>query len=135
LLVGLLATAAVSEGRAGGFLDEMGPGVITHVWLTFLGPEPQDWAKQGSANHQEMLLRVHWIELKKMSRKTPCFHAQYRQEYPVEQGKDYVVLETQGKGHYVGTVLAVRLRERRPRVTTMAHDRDKDWRVEPKLYR
>ena len=41
---------------------------------------------------------------------TPYFYAQYRQEYPVEKGKDYVVLETKGKGHYVGTVLAVRTR-------------------------
>jgi hypothetical protein len=40
----------------------------------------------------------------------PYFYAQYKQEYPVEQGKDYVILETKGKGHYVGTVLAVRTR-------------------------
>ena len=33
---------------------------------------------------------------------------------PVEQGKDYVVLDTEGKGHYVGTVMAVRTRS--PRV-------------------
>ena len=34
--------------------------MITHIWITFLGPEPQNWAKQGSANHQEMLLRMYW---------------------------------------------------------------------------
>ena len=41
---------------------------------------------------------------------TPYFYAQYRQEYPVKKGQDYVFLETKGKGHYVGTVLAVRTR-------------------------
>ena len=163
-------------------LDEKGPGIITHIWITFLGPEPQDWAKNGSANHQEMLLRMYWdgnprpaveaplgdffancfgqrreiislpvvvedgdayncfwqmpfrksarievlnqsekpisllyynidwIKKKSLPRDTPYFYAQYRQEYPAEHGKDYVVLETKGKGHYVGTVLAVRTR-------------------------
>ena len=172
----------IAPGATHVLLEEKGPGVITHLWLTFLGPEPQDWAKQGSANHQEMLLRMYWdgqerpaveapvgdffancfgqrsevvslpvvvedadsyncywrmpfrksarieienqsdkpigllyynidwIELEKLSRKTPYFHAQYRQEYPVVPGEDYVVLETQGRGHYVGTVLAVRTR-------------------------
>ena len=172
----------VDPGETHVLLDEKGPGVITHIWITFLGPEPQDWAKKGSANHQEMLLRMYWddskvpaveaplgdffancfgqrrevismpvvveggdayncfwrmpfrksarIEIVNQSEKpisllyynidwikkdklpedTPYFHAQYRQEYPCEHGKDYVVLETKGKGHYVGTVLAVRTR-------------------------
>jgi hypothetical protein len=163
-------------------LDAQGPGVITHIWLTFLGPEPQKWAPDGGANHQEMLLRIYydgntrpaveapvgdffancfgkrtevvslpvivedadsyncfwrmpfrksvrieivnesekalrllyynidWIKKDSISEDTPYFYAQYRQEYPVEQGKDYVILETEGKGHFVGTVLAVRTR-------------------------
>jgi len=163
-------------------MDVEGPGVITHIWMTFLGPEPHAWARQGSANHQEMLLRIYWddnerpgveapvgdffangfgrrsevismpvvvedadsyncfwhmpfrraarmeilnqsdkpisllyynidwIKHESMSKDTPYFYAQYRQEYPVQTGKDYVLLETQGKGHYVGTVLNVRTR-------------------------
>jgi hypothetical protein len=172
----------VAPGQRHVLLDEQGPGIITHIWLTFLGPEPQDWAKQGSANHQEMLLRIYWdgssrpaveapvgdffascfgerrevvslpvvveggdayncfwrmpfrksarieivnqsdkpisllyynidwLKVEKLPKSTPYFYAQYRQEYPVEHGKDYVVLETKGRGHYVGTVLAVRTR-------------------------
>jgi len=172
----------VAPGSTHVLLDERGPGVITHIWITFLGPEPQDWARNGSANHQEMLLRMYWdgdprpaveaplgdffancfgqrrevislpvvvedgdayncfwqmpfrksarievvnqsdkpisllyynidwIRKKHISKDTPYFYAQYRQEYPVEHGKDYLVLETTGKGHYVGTVLAVRTR-------------------------
>ncbi len=163
-------------------LDTKGPGVITHIWITFLGPEPQDWAPQGSANHQELMLRmfwdgnprpavespvgdffanclgerrevislpvivegsdsyncfwrmpfresarieienqsskplsllyynIDWIRLDSLPKNTPYFYAQYRQEYPARSGQDYVLLETTGKGHYVGTVLGVRMR-------------------------
>lgn len=172
----------VAPGATNVILDVKGPGVITHIWFTFLGPEPQAWAKNGSANHQEMLLRIYWdgsarpgveaplgdffanafgrrsevvslpvivedadsyncfwrmpfrksarmeivnqsdkqinllyynvdwIKLKSLPKDTPYFYAQYRQEYPAQKGRDYVVLETTGKGHYVGTVLSVRTR-------------------------
>lgn len=172
----------VQPGETHTLMDVKGPGVITHIWLTFLGPEPQAWAKDGSANHQEMLLRMYWdgnprpaveapvgdffancfgkrsevvslpvvvedadsyncywrmpfrksarveivnesakpisllyynidwIQLPKLPKTTPYFYAQYRQEYPVRKGQDYVLLETTGKGHYVGAVLAVRTR-------------------------
>ena len=172
----------VDPGKTHVLLDAQGPGVITHIWLTFLGPEPQQWAPNGAANHQEMLLRIYydgnprpgveapvgdffaacfgkrtainslpvvnddgdsyncfwkmpfrksikieivnesekairllyynidWIKKTKIAGDTPYFYAQYRQEYPVEQGHDYVILDTKGKGHYVGTVLAVRSR-------------------------
>jgi len=172
----------VEPGATHVLLDAKGPGVITHIWFTFLGPEPQMWAEKGAANHQEMLLRIYydgnprpgveaplgdffancfgkrsqvislpvcvedadsyncywrmpfrrsirievvnesdkqirllyynidWIKKDHIPDDVPYFYAQYKQEYPVEQGKDYVVLETDGKGHYVGTVLAVRTR-------------------------
>ncbi len=172
----------VAPGRRKILLDAKGPGVITHIWMTFLGPEPHPWAKNGSANHQEMLLRMYWdgnprpaveapvgdffansfgrrseivslpvivedadsyncfwhmpfrksarievvnesekpisllyynidwIKKDRIPKNTPYFYAQYRQEYPLQKGKDYVLLETRGKGHYVGTVLSVRTR-------------------------
>jgi hypothetical protein len=172
----------VPPGGTQVIMDEAGPGVISHIWITFLGPEPQNWAPQGSANHQELMLRMYWdgdtrpaveaplgdffancfgerrevislpvvvedadsynsfwrmpfrksarieienqsdkpfsmlyynidwIKLDDLPKDTPYFYAQYRQEYPVEKGRDYVLLETSGKGHYVGTVLAVRMR-------------------------
>jgi hypothetical protein len=172
----------VAPGATHTLMDVKGPGEITHIWMTFLGPEPQEWAKAGSANHQEMLLRIYWdgskrpaveapvgdffancfgkraevislpvivedadsyncfwqmpfrksarveivnqsdkpisllyynidwIKKKSLPKDTPYFYAQYRQEYPVQHGTDYVLLDTRGKGHYVGTVLAVRTR-------------------------
>jgi hypothetical protein len=172
----------VDPGKSHVVLDAKGPGVVTHIWFTFLSPEPQMWAEKGAANHQEMLLRIYydgnprpgveaplgdffancfgkrsevismpvcvedgdsyncfwrmpfrksikievvnesdkqirllyynvdWVKKDKISADTPYFYAQYRQEYPVQQGKDYLVLETEGKGQYVGTVFAVRTR-------------------------
>ncbi len=172
----------VQPGQTKVLMDVEGPGVITHIWMTFLGPEAHPWAKQGSANHQEMLLRMYWdgqdkpaveapvgdffansfgirsevislpvavedadsyncfwhmpfresarvevvnqsdkpisllyfnidwIKKDRIADEAPYFYAQYRQEYPVQKGVDYVLLETEGKGHYVGTVLSVRTR-------------------------
>ena len=50
----------VPAGQTHVLMDVEGPGVITHMWITFLGPEPHPWAKDGSANHQELLLRIYW---------------------------------------------------------------------------
>lgn len=172
----------VAPGQTHVVMDVKGPGTITHMWFTFLGPEPQAWAKNGSATHQDMLIRIYWdgskrpgveaplgdffancfgqrrevislpvvvedgdsyncfwrmpfrksarveivnqgdkpvnllyynidwIKLDHLDEDTPYFYAQYRQEYPAENGKDYVLLDTKGKGHYVGTVLGVRSR-------------------------
>ena len=55
-----------------------------------------------------------------------------------EPGKYTLRLECVGKssspqGYYLG-IESVSLRERRPRVAEMGHDKDKDWRKEPKLY-
>ncbi len=171
----------VRPGETKVVLDVAGPGEITHIWMTFLGPEPHPWAKTGAANHQEMLLRIYWdgrpepdveapvgeffgcgfgmrmevqslpvivddgdgyncfwrmpfrkaarIEIlnqsdkdiallyynidwvqKEVAEDTPYFCAQYNQAYPTEKGQDYVVLDAEGKGHYVGTTLFVRSR-------------------------
>lgn len=172
----------VPPGATHVLMDVEGPGVITHMWITFLGPEPHPWAKDGSANHQELLLRIFWdgderpgveaplgdffggcfgrrselvstaviveggdsyncfwhmpfhkscrVEIVNESEKplsllyynidwikkdalppdTPYFYAQYTQRYPTGGGEPYTLLETEGKGHYVGTVFCVRTR-------------------------
>src|SRR6185312_5691025 len=50
----------VAPGQTHVLMDEKGPGMITHIWMTFLGPEKQDWAREGSATQQDMLLRIYW---------------------------------------------------------------------------
>ncbi len=173
----------VLPGKSKVVLDVKGPGVLTHMWYTFLGPGKHPWAINGSATHQEMLIRIYydghespdievpfgdffancfgrrtevislpvivedadsynsfwpmpfrksikieivnqskekninllyynidWIKKDRLPAETPYFYAYYRQEYPTKPGGDYMILETEGKGHYVGTVLAVRTR-------------------------
>lgn len=47
-----------------------------------------------------------WQKLDQMPADAAYFHAQYRQATPAEPG-DYTLLETEGRGQYVGTVLSV----------------------------
>lgn len=171
----------VEAGETVVLADLQGPGVINHIWMTFLH-EPHRWATDGAANHQELLLRMYWdgrekpdveapvgdffascfgkrmevislpvvvedgdsyncfwkmpfrksarieivnqskkplrklyynidwVRKKKLPENTMYFCAQYRQEYPAQNGKDYLVLDAKGRGYYVGTVYAVRTR-------------------------
>jgi hypothetical protein len=171
----------VEPGETYIMADLRGPGVITHIWMTFLH-EPHRWARDGAANHQEMLFRifydgrpepdveapvgeffascfgrrmevisdrvivedgdsyncfwkmpfresirievvnqstkpirllynnVDWIQKPSLPPDTMYFCARYRQEYPAINGQDYLVLDAEGKGYYVGTVYAVRTR-------------------------
>ena len=39
----------------------------------------------------------------------------------------------QSAGYYCG-LESVRLRERRPRVAEMAHEKDRDWKIKPQVY-
>lgn len=49
---------------------------------------------------------VDYEEVSGLPRDYASFHAQYRQEYPARPG-DYLILDAEGRGHYVGTVLSV----------------------------
>ncbi len=49
---------------------------------------------------------IDYEELPSLPGDTPYFHAQYRQEYPCQPG-DYLILDAEGRGHLVGTVLSV----------------------------
>jgi hypothetical protein len=53
--------------------------------------------------------QVDYVELDELPPGTPYFHARYRQEYPAVAGRDYLVADLQGRGHYVGTVISVTL--------------------------
>ena len=53
--------------------------------------------------------QVDWVELDQLPPATPYFHARYRQEYPAQAGRDYLIADLQGQGQYVGTVMSVTL--------------------------
>ncbi len=58
---------------------------------------------------------IDWIKKQALPENTMYFCAQYRQEYPVKTDptrfdQEYLILEAEGRGYYVGTVLSVRTR-------------------------
>lgn len=50
---------------------------------------------------------IDYRELPELAPDTPYFHAQYRQETPCLPGKNYLILEADGRGHYVGCNLSI----------------------------
>jgi hypothetical protein len=54
---------------------------------------------------------VDWQKLPSLPPETMYFHAQYRQEFPCKSGEDYLILDAEGDGAYVGTVLSVQMSE------------------------
>lgn len=50
---------------------------------------------------------VDYRELLELPSDTPYFHAQYLQEMPCQAGKNYLILDSAGHGHYVGCNLSI----------------------------
>jgi len=51
---------------------------------------------------------IDWHWLPKLERDVAYFHAMYRQELPAVMGRNYLIADIEGRGHYVGTVLSCR---------------------------
>jgi hypothetical protein len=52
---------------------------------------------------------VDWQKHKSLPRQTSYFHAMYRQEFPCVMGRNYLLADIVGRGHYVGTIQSVQL--------------------------
>lgn len=50
---------------------------------------------------------IDWQQHQKLPRETAYFHAMYRQEYPCVMGRNYLLADIAGRGHYVGTIQSV----------------------------
>lgn len=50
---------------------------------------------------------IDYRELHELPSETPYFHAQYLQEMPCQPGKNYLILDSAGRGHYVGCNLSI----------------------------
>ena len=50
---------------------------------------------------------IDYRELGELAPGTPYFHAQYRQDFPPAEGRNYLLLAAEGAGHYVGCNLSV----------------------------
>jgi len=50
---------------------------------------------------------IDWKKLPDLPKDTAYFHAMYRQEFPCVMGRNYLLADIRGRGHYVGTVQSV----------------------------
>jgi hypothetical protein len=62
---------------------------------------------EGTRRVQNLYYQVDWKKLPSLPERTPYFHAHYRQALPSQGGGRYRLLDVEGEGHYVGTVLSV----------------------------
>jgi hypothetical protein len=51
--------------------------------------------------------QVDWQKHPSLPEDTAYFHAMYRQEFPCVMGRNYMLADIEGRGHYVGTVQSV----------------------------
>ena len=65
---------------------------------------------EGEKNVRSFYYHIDYTEADKLPPDTAYFCAQYRQEFPEKPGKDYLILDAEGQGHYVGTVMSARSR-------------------------
>jgi len=62
---------------------------------------------EGSRAVNSFYYYIDYRQLEDIKPEVPYFHAQYRQEFPGEPGRNYLILEAVGQGHYVGCNLSV----------------------------
>ena len=65
---------------------------------------------EGEKNVRSFYYQVDYTKVPALPKNTGYFHARYRQEFPEKTGDDYLIMETEGKGHYIGTVMSMRSR-------------------------
>jgi hypothetical protein len=65
---------------------------------------------EGDKAVRSFYYQIDYTEVDKLSKNTAYFCAQYKQEFPEKTGDDYLIMEAEGRGNYIGTVLSVRSR-------------------------
>jgi len=65
---------------------------------------------EGNKNVRSFYYHVDYSEEDDLPPETAYFCAQYNQAFPEKMGKDYLIADIRGQGHYVGTVMSSRSR-------------------------
>jgi hypothetical protein len=61
---------------------------------------------EGNSEVGGLFYYIDWKKLPKPDTDAAYFHAMYRQEFPTVMGRNYLIADIEGRGHYVGTVLS-----------------------------
>lgn len=65
---------------------------------------------EGQKNVRSFYYHIDYTQETSLPEKSAYFCAQYRNEFPEKTGGDFLILDTEGEGHYVGTVMSARSR-------------------------
>ena len=65
---------------------------------------------EGDKNVRSFYYHIDGLKVDDLPPDSAYFCAQYRQEFPEQAGRDYLILDAEGQGHYVGTVMSARSR-------------------------
>ncbi|MGV8090883.1 MAG: glycoside hydrolase family 172 protein [Mangrovibacterium sp.] len=98
------------EVKSGPVLVEGGDGYNCYWQMPFRRSAKITITNDGKKAARSFYYQIDYTEYRKLPKNTAYFCAQYRQEFPQQTGKDYVIADIEGKGHYVGTVMSVRSR-------------------------
>jgi Protein of unknown function (DUF2961) len=63
---------------------------------------------ESKKNVRSFYYHIDYTEEKSLPEKTAYFCVQYKNEFPEKTGSDYLILNAEGEGQYVGTVMSVR---------------------------
>jgi len=91
-------------------LVEGGDGYNCYWQMPFHSAAKITVTNDGKKAARSFYYQFDYTEYRKLPKNTAIFCAQYRQEFPEAPGKDYLIADIEGKGHYVGTVMSVRSR-------------------------
>ena len=98
------------EVKSAPVLVEGGDGYNCYWEMPFRKAARIEITNEGKVACRSFYYQIDYIEHSKLPDNTAYFCAQYRQEFPQQLGKDYLIADIEGKGHYVGTVMSVRSR-------------------------
>jgi len=91
-------------------LVEGGDGYNCYWQMPFFKRGRITVTNEGAKNVRSFYYQIDYTEVDALPEDTAYFCAQYNQQFPEEPGKDYLILDAAGQGHYVGTVMSARSR-------------------------
>lgn len=89
---------------------EGGDGYNCYWQMPFFKRAKITATNEGEKRVRSFYYHIDYTEMDTLPPDTAYFCAQYRQEFPETPGKDYLICEAEGRGHYVGTVMSARSR-------------------------
>jgi len=98
------------EVRSNPVLVEGGDGYNCYWQMPFHHAAKITVTNDGKKAARSFYYQFDYTEYKNLPKNMAYFCAQYRQEFPELMGRDYLIADIEGKGHYVGTVMSVRSR-------------------------